>query len=109
MFIATAGRRCRETIVLTLWTSWIEATRFVTEAQTVVWMRLLLLASDRRRSRREAMRMVAEKIVTFADAELAAAKALADGEGLLVAAQRAYSPVRRRVHANNRRLLRSLH
>lgn len=95
--------------MLKLWTTWLEATRFVAEAQTVVWMRLILLASGRRRSGREAMRMVSEKVVTFADAEFAAAKALADGEGLLVAAERAYSPVRRRVHANNRRLMRTLH
>jgi hypothetical protein len=95
--------------VLNLWTSWVEATRFAAEAQTVVWLRLILLASGRRHSRREAMRMVSEKLVTFADAEFAAAKALAEGHGLLVAAQRAYSPVRRRVHANNRRLLRELH
>ena len=35
--------------------------------------------------------------------------ALANGQGLLVAAERAYHPVRRRVHANSRRLLGDLH
>ena len=95
--------------MLTLWTTWVEATRFAAEAQTVMCLRLILLASGRRNSRREAMRMVSEKLVTFANAELAAAKALADGQGPLIAAERAYAPVRRRVHANSRRLLRELH
>jgi hypothetical protein len=94
--------------VINLWTTWVEATRFVAEAQTVMLLRVILLASGRRNSRREVMRMVSEKVVTFADAELAAAKALADGQGPLVAFERAYAPVRRRVHANSHRLLREL-
>jgi hypothetical protein len=41
----------------------------------------------------------------FVEAEAAITKALADGEGFMVAAERAYAPVRQRVGANSRRLL----
>lgn len=95
--------------MLELWKTWVEASRFVAEAQTVVWLRLIVLASGGRTSSQEAVRMVSEKFITFSDAEIAAAEALAGGRGLLVAAERAYSPVRRRVHANSRRLLHTQH
>ncbi len=91
--------------MLELWKAWIEATRFVAETQAVVWLRLIVLASGNRASGQEAVRMVSEKFVALSDAEFAAAEAIADGRGLLAAAERAYSPVRRRVHANSRRLL----
>ncbi len=95
----------RGPIVLELWKAWIEAMRFVAEAQAVVCLRLMMLASGNRKSSQEAVRMVSEKFITFSDAEIAAAKALARGRGPMVAAERAYSPLRRRVHANSRRLL----
>jgi hypothetical protein len=49
--------------------------------------------------------MIAEKIDAFADAEVALLNALAHGEGFAIAAERAYLPVRWRVHANSHRLL----
>ena len=49
--------------------------------------------------------MVAEKIDAFTDAEVALAKALSDGEGIMVAAERAYAPLRRCVGANSSRLV----
>jgi len=95
--------------MLHLWTNWLEAFRFAAEAQSVVWLRLVVLASGGRMSRQEALRMVAEKIIAFSDAEIAAADALAHGSSLLGAAECAYAPVRQRVHANSRRLLHTLH
>ena len=91
--------------MLHLWTSWVEGVRFAGEAQAVVLMRLMMFASAERSSPAEAVRMVAEKIIAFSDAELAAVEALIGGHGLGTAAARAYAPVARRVHANSRRLL----
>jgi hypothetical protein len=91
--------------MLQLWTGWIEGMRFAAEAQAVIAMRLMVFALGERTSPQEALRMVAEKIAAFSEAELAAAEALLGGHGPFTAAARAYAPVRRRVHANSRRLL----
>lgn len=92
-----------------LWNDWLEAVRFAQEAQSVIWMRWLMFASGQPHLGEEARRMVAEKIAAFSDSEIAAARALSDGQGFYAAAVHAYHPLRRAVHANNRRLLRSLH
>ncbi len=87
---------------------WLESMRFACEVQGVISMRLARLAQGGPQAAAEADRMIAEKINAFADAEVALAKALAGGEGILVAAERAYAPVRRCVHANSRRLSRAM-
>jgi len=87
---------------------WLEFVRFAYEVQRVISMRQVLLAQRGPQAAVEAHRMIVEKLDAFAAAEAAIAKALAHGEGLMVAAERAYAPVRRRVLANNRRLLRAL-
>lgn len=87
--------------------SWIEAMRFACETQSVVALRLARIAEGGPLAEAETRRMIAEKTDALIDAEVAALNALADGEGLLTAAERAYGPVRRRVHANSRRLLRA--
>ena len=46
--------------------------------------------------------------ITFSDAEVALAKALSDGEGIMIAAERAYAPLRRCVGANSSRLARAM-
>jgi len=84
---------------------WLEPLRFACEVQAVVSMRLLFLAQGGPQAEKEARLMVAEKVAAFADAEAALARALFAGETLVVAAERAYAPVRSRVHANNDRLL----
>lgn len=89
-------------------TIWLESVRFAYEVQRVISMRQVLLAQGGPQAAVEAHRMIAEKFDAFADAEAAIAKALAHGEGLIVAAEHAYAPVRQRVLANNRRLLRVL-
>ena len=92
-----------------LWSNWLEAIRFSCEAQGVVAARLMLFASGAPASADEATRMIAEKIVAFSDARVAAERALANGLGIYVAAERAYSPLRRCVRANSNRLIGAPH
>ena len=86
--------------------TWFESVRFACEVLDVVSMRLMRLAQGGPQAAAEADRMIAEKFDAFTDAEVALLNALAHGEGLLIAAERAYQPVRRRVHDNSCRLLR---
>ena len=87
------------------WADWIEAVRFSCEAQGVISARLMLFASGAPNAAAEAGRMVAEKIAAFSAAQSAAERALADGLGLYAAAQSAYQPLQRAVHANSTRLV----
>jgi dihydropteroate synthase len=90
------------------WGDMIEATietmRFTYEAQSVVSARLFLFATGAPNAVDEAAEMVAEKIKAFSQAGIAAERALSDGLGVFVAAERAYSPLRDCVHANSDRL-----
>jgi hypothetical protein len=83
---------------------WCEAVRFACEAQGVISMRLALIAEGGPQAARETHQMVAEKLSAFAEGQMAAAQALAQGEGPWVAAERAYASVRRDVHDNSCRL-----
>jgi hypothetical protein len=87
---------------------WLEAVRFGCEAQRVISARLMLLASGAPSAADEATRMIAEKIVAFTDAGIAAERALKNGLGFYAAAERAYSPLKSCVAANNDRLLGAL-
>jgi hypothetical protein len=89
--------------------TWLEAVRFTCEAQSVISARLMLFASGAPNAAEEATRMISEKIVAFTDAGAAAEQALADGLGFYTAAERAYAPLQRCVHANSGRLLLSYH
>ncbi|HML08679.1 MAG TPA: hypothetical protein VK430_11200 [Xanthobacteraceae bacterium] len=91
------------------WGDWLEAVRFIREAQGVISARLMLLASGGPGAAAEAQRMICEKVVAFSEAQIAAEQALADGLGVYVAAERAYLPLRRCVHANSDRLGLALH
>ena len=75
--------------------TWIESVRFACEVQGVISMRLMRIAQGGPDAAVEANLMIAEKIDAFADAEMALAKALFGGENFMVAAERAYAPVRR--------------
>jgi len=86
-----------------------ETMRFSCEAQSVMSARLFLFASGAPNAAEEATLMIAEKIAAFADAGVAAEQALADGLGFYTAAERAYAPLQRAVHANSGRLLGTLH
>jgi hypothetical protein len=85
--------------------NWFDSVLFACEVHGVVSMRLTRLVQGGPLAAVEANRMVAEKIYAFADAEWALVEALANGEGLLTAAERASVVVRRRVRANRNRLL----
>jgi len=91
------------------WSNWLEAVRFTCEAQGVISARLMLFASGAPNAADEAAQMIAEKIVAFADAGIAAERALKDGLGIYAAAEHAYSPLRRCVHANSDRLCGAVH
>jgi hypothetical protein len=91
------------------WANWLEAVRFTCEAQVVISTRLMLFASGAPNAADEAQRMIAEKLVAFSAAQVAAEKALAQGLGLYAAAERAYQPLRHAVHANRDRLGPTLH
>jgi hypothetical protein len=95
------------------WSNMIEATietmRFTCEAQGVISARLMLFASGSPDAVDEAAQMVAEKVLAFSKAGIAAERALSDGLGFAVAAERAYSPLRDCVHANSDRLVGGLH
>jgi hypothetical protein len=97
-----------EAIVLESMNAWFESVRFVCEVQGVISMRLMYMAHGGPQAIAEARLMVAEKIDAFTDAEVALARALSHGDGLAVAVERAYAPVRNRVHANNDRLLHAI-
>lgn len=88
---------------------WFDALRFIAETQEVVALRLMRIAAGGPNAAQETRRMISEKLEAFALAEIAAADALMHGSTLDVAAARAFAPVRRRVHANSRRLTRARH
>jgi hypothetical protein len=90
--------------VLESFNAWAETLRFACEVQSVVSLRLLRMAQGGPQAAAEAQLMVAEKIEAFADAEAAFVQTLCDGEGIMVAAERGYAPLRRRVGANSSRL-----
>lgn len=84
---------------------WVESVRFACEVQDVVSMRLMRLAAGGPQAAVEAQQMVEEKLDALADAEIAMLRALAAGEDLIAASERAYVPVRRRVRDNRCRLM----
>ena len=84
--------------------AWIESVRFACEVQGVISMRLMFLAQGGPEAEVEARLMVSEKMAAFADAEMALASSLFAGENIMVAAERAYVPLRQCVAANSSRL-----
>jgi hypothetical protein len=74
------------------------------EAQNVIALRMLRLASGDVRGQAELNRMVVEKITALAEAQVAAATAMIDGHKDHVVARRALTVYRRHVRDNRRRL-----
>jgi hypothetical protein len=85
---------------------WPAAIGLAAEAQWVIALRTMLIAAGGAAAATEANRMIAEKLVAAAQAQVAAASALATGRGLDGAARAAAKPYRRAVGANRRRLTR---
>jgi len=86
------------------WTAWLDAATLVVKAQSVVAFRMMRLAAGGALATSEAQRMIAEKAVAAAEAQLAAGMALASGRGAEAAKRAAIRPYRRAVNANHRRL-----
>jgi hypothetical protein len=76
------------------------------EAQNVVALRLLRIASGDARGQSEVSRMVTEKIAAVAEAQVPAATAVVTGHDHHVAAGKALGVFKKRVRANKRRLSR---
>jgi len=92
-----------------LWTNWVEAVRFTCEAQSVISLRLMLIASGSPTLGDEVARMIVEKVDAFIRAEVAASQAIADGCGFAAAVERAFASVQLRVHENRLRLSQTIH
>jgi len=77
------------------------------EAQNVIALRMLRLASGDARGQAELNRMVIEKIAAAAEAQVAAVAALLNGHKDHVIAGKALTVYKKRVRANRRRLSQS--
>jgi hypothetical protein len=76
------------------------------DANIVVAMRLMRLASGGALAQREAQRMVIEKGLTFAEAQVVAAARVMTGAGIAGAIKSTSDVYRRKVRSNRRRLAR---
>ena len=76
----------------------------LSEAQTVVGLRMMGMAGLRPAAAGETVRMVTEKQAAFAEAGLAMTKALMRGAGPVAAMEAGLKPIGRTTRANSRRL-----
>jgi len=83
-----------------------KAAHLCIEAQSVMALRMLRLATGGARAEAEVQRMIAEKALAAAQAQTAAATALVTGRKPHVAANKALRVYKKRVSANKRRLAR---
>jgi hypothetical protein len=92
------------------WNEWyalsLQAARLGWEAQNVMAIRLMRLATQGSGSRTEARRMITEKVVALAEAQGAAVAAITKGAKSHHVAKKALGVCRKRVRANRRRLTR---
>jgi hypothetical protein len=85
----------------------LQATRLAWEAQSVVALRLMRIASEGAHGRRfETRRMVTEKIAALTEAQAAAVTAAVSGGSGHRAAKKVLGVYKRRVRRNKRRLAR---
>ena len=90
--------------MLNPWPAYFQLAQTVWDANIVVAMRLMRLASGGALAQREAQRMVMEKGLTFAEAQVAAAAKIMAGVGIAGATKSASDVYRRKVRSNRRRL-----
>jgi transcriptional regulator GlxA family with amidase domain len=88
------------------WTYAFDVARLGLEAQCVMALRMMRLATGGALATREANRMVTEKAATMVDAQSVAVAALVGARGPAVAAKRALGTYKRAVRKNRRRLSR---
>jgi hypothetical protein len=85
----------------------LQATRLAWQAQGVVALRLMRIASESARGRRyETHRMVTEKIAALTEAQAAAATAAVSGGGSHRVAKKVLGVYKRHVRSNKKRLAR---
>jgi hypothetical protein len=92
--------------VLNPWPAYFQLAQTVWDANIVVAMRLMRLTSGGALAQREAQKMVIEKGLTFAEAQVAAAAKIMTGAGITGATKSASGIYRRKVRSNRRRLVR---
>ena len=90
------------------WNTWcalsLQATRLGWEAQSVIALRMMRLATQSAGSQTEARRMVTEKVAALAEAQTAAATAVIKGGKSHRVAKKVLGVYKKRVRANRRRL-----
>jgi hypothetical protein len=93
------------------WNTWcalsLQATRLGWEAQSVIALRMMRLATQSAGSQTEARRMVTEKVAAFAEAQAGAAGAAIKGGKNHRVAKKVLGVCKKRVRANRRRLKRA--
>jgi hypothetical protein len=93
--------------VLQFWQAYFRLAQIGWDANAVVAMRMMRLASGGPLAQREMQRMIAEKGIAIAEAQVAAAAKMIMGAGMAGATKSASNVYRRKVRANRRRLSRS--
>jgi hypothetical protein len=88
------------------WSAYFQLAQTAFDANVVIAARLMRIASGGALAQREAQRMVVEKGLTLAEAQLAAAAKMMAGGGITGATKTATRVYRRKVKANRRRLVR---
>ncbi|HKS86054.1 MAG TPA: hypothetical protein VJR71_11290 [Pseudolabrys sp.] len=87
------------------WPAYFQLLEIAWDANIVVAMRLSRLVSGGAIAQREAQKMVIEKGLTFAEAQMAAAARMMGGGGIARATKSASDVYRRKVRSNRRRLV----
>jgi hypothetical protein len=88
------------------WPAYFQLAQAAWDANVVVAMRLMRITSGGALAQREAQRMIIEKGLTFAEAQVAAAAKMMAGVGIAGATKSASDIYRRKVRSNRRRLVR---
>ena len=96
---------------LQVWNAWcalsLQAARLGWDAQGVIALRMMRLATPNAGGRTEARRMVTEKVAALAEAQTAAAAAVMKGGKSHRVAKKVLGVYKKRVRANKRRLTRT--
>ena len=92
--------------MLDLWSAYFRLAQIGWDANVVVALRLMRLASGGALAQREAQRMIAEKAVAAGEAQTVAAAKMLSGRGIKAATKSVSAVYRRKVRANRKRLSR---
>ena len=92
--------------MLNLWRAYFRLAQMGWDANVVVALRLMRLASGGTLAQREAQRMIAEKAAAAGEAQTVAAAQMLSGRGIKTATKSASAVYRRKVRANRRQLAR---